>query len=606
VQAASLGSPLDSRLEVLDPHGRPLAENDDGLGADSFVRFTAPEDGTYQVRIHDVQFRGGQAFVYRLTLTTDPTVDWTYPLGGRRGSTVAFELGWKDHGRGGSTQYEKATVSLPAEGLRDHAQRFSIAKKLSRPFLLELDDLPEHLEAEPNNEPGQVQPVSLPAILNGRIDRPGDVDYWAFTLRKGDTYDLELHAARLGSPLAAVLVLLDASGKELARSDAAASGALDPRLSFTAPADGTYYARVGERFHARGGPAYAYRLRVDRPAAPDFRLHLVPDALALVRGGEAKLKINAERLGGFSEGIQLHIDGLPQGVSASGTLIAAQQGATEIVFKDTPATGIGGYRLRIRGTALIGKHPTERIATLPAGRGVPELDSVLLATTLATPFQIKGDFDFRLVPRGTVQHRHYRIERGSYTGPLEVSIADQQARHLQGVTGPTIIVPAGVNEFDYSVQLPPWMETGRTSRTVVCAVGTVQDAEGQDHLVSFSSVNPNEQITFVMEPGRLGVETDKSSLLAVPGQSVFLPVRVTRGKGLRGPVKLELNAPAHVHGVLAEPISIPADQNRGLLPIHFAADKLGPFNQPLLIRATLMDKGEPVIAQTKVEIQVGR
>src|SRR5262245_14492655 len=34
VHAARLGSPLDSRVEVLDPQGRPVAENDDAYGAD--------------------------------------------------------------------------------------------------------------------------------------------------------------------------------------------------------------------------------------------------------------------------------------------------------------------------------------------------------------------------------------------------------------------------------------------------------------------------------------------------------------------------------------------------------------------------------------------
>src|SRR5262245_5004590 len=39
VEAARLGSPLDSRLEVRDPEGRMIAENDDAFGADSFLRF---------------------------------------------------------------------------------------------------------------------------------------------------------------------------------------------------------------------------------------------------------------------------------------------------------------------------------------------------------------------------------------------------------------------------------------------------------------------------------------------------------------------------------------------------------------------------------------
>src|ERR1700757_3008104 len=98
---------------------------------------------------------------------------------------------------------------------------------------------------------------------------------------------------------------------------------------------------------------------------------------------------------------------------------------------------------------------------------MPEVDSVLLAVALPTPFKIKGVFDVRWVARGTVHKRRYRIERGGFTGPLQIGLADHQARHLQGVMGPTIIVPAAASEFTYPVYLPPWMETGRTSRTCV-------------------------------------------------------------------------------------------------------------------------------------------
>ena len=73
VCAARLGSPLDSYLEVVGPDGRLVAENDDAFGADSFVRFTATADGKYGVRIRDANGNGGPAYVYRLTLTSDPT-----------------------------------------------------------------------------------------------------------------------------------------------------------------------------------------------------------------------------------------------------------------------------------------------------------------------------------------------------------------------------------------------------------------------------------------------------------------------------------------------------------------------------------------------------
>src|SRR5262249_13884989 len=92
VFAARLGSPLDARLEILDFTVKRNAEKDDTFGADPFVRFTAAADGIYQVRVQDTRSDGGQAFVYRLTLTSMPHVDAIFPLGGRRGTKIALHL----------------------------------------------------------------------------------------------------------------------------------------------------------------------------------------------------------------------------------------------------------------------------------------------------------------------------------------------------------------------------------------------------------------------------------------------------------------------------------------------------------------------------------
>jgi hypothetical protein len=241
-----------------------------------------------------------------------------------------------------------------------------------------------------------------------------------------------------------------------------------------------------------------------------------------------------------------------------------------------------------------------KTATLPTVRGLPEVDSVLLAVTLPTPFKVVGNYDMRWAPRGTVYHRRYRVERGSFQGPITVNLADRQARHLQGVIGPTITVPPGISEFDYAVQLPPWMETGRTCRVCVMAVGVIKDADGSEHEVSFSSTAQNEQMVAVIEPGRLGVESDRTSLTAVPGKTLTIPLRVTRGRSLQGPAKLELLIAEHLRGIVADPVAVPADQSSAVFPIRFTADLRGPFNVPLVIRATVLEKGEPIVAETKV------
>ncbi|MBE7557613.1 hypothetical protein HS125_01150 [bacterium] len=77
VHARRLGSPLDSRLRLLDASGKVLAWNDDqpdketGLlthHADSYLRVRLPRDGAYRLELIDAQKHGGEAYAYRLRI----------------------------------------------------------------------------------------------------------------------------------------------------------------------------------------------------------------------------------------------------------------------------------------------------------------------------------------------------------------------------------------------------------------------------------------------------------------------------------------------------------------------------------------------------------
>ena len=175
-------------------------------------------------------------------------------------------------------------IKLPADSLRDYLWRLPYGDhKAANPILLDLDDLPEMTESEPNNQPAQANKATLPAMLNGRIEAPGDVDWWSFTAHKGESLRLGLRAQQLGSPLQGVLTVCDAQGKELTHEEAAA-GQLDPVMTFTPPADGLYCVRVADRFPTRGGPEFAYRLRI-APATVGFHLQLTADVLTLPAAG---------------------------------------------------------------------------------------------------------------------------------------------------------------------------------------------------------------------------------------------------------------------------------------------------------------------------------
>jgi hypothetical protein len=273
----------------------------------------------------------------------------------------------------------------------------------------------------------------------------------------------------------------------------------------------------------------------------------------------------------------------------------------DLTFAAEPTAAIQASRLTIRGTAMVGDKQIARTAVLPAPRGQAEVDSVLLAVALPVPFKVIADYDMRIAPRGSILRRRYRIERGDYTGSFQVQIADRQARHLQGAHGPVLTVPAGVNEFVYPITLPPWMETGRTCRVCVMTLATIKDGD-TEHQVCYSAVGQNDQIITVVETGRLGLELDRGSVAAASGRSVTVPVQVVRGKGLVGPVKVELVLGQHVQGVRAEPLTIAANQSRGVLNLRFVGERLGPFNQPGVVRATIQDASGPVTAEATLDL----
>ena len=602
--AAQLGSPLDVQLEVIGPDGRRIAESVPTQNVDAFLRFIAPVGGSYQVRIRDARFGGLQSYIYRLTVTAGFVVDSIYPLGGRRGTTTLFEL------TGQGVPQAPVPMALPANGPAEFFTWLDLPGGDSARFAIALNDFPEILEAEPNDNASLATPAALPVIVNGRVDKPGDVDYWKFVAKAGEAREFAVEAARLGSPLIPVVSITDAAGKTVTQAELAAGVVGGVTQNWSVPADGDYYLRLQDRFASRGGPAFAYRIKMGPAAVPGFRLVLAADAVTVARAGEAKFKVRVERVGGFAGPISLDVANLPAGVSVAGTTIARNATEANLVFKAEEQAPIRSTRVQIRGT---GESPASSGGPNAAAAGSigpvmatatgSELDSLRLAVALPTPFKVKGVFETKYAQRGARFVRHFSIVRNGFTGPLEVSLADRQFRHLQGVRGTTIVVPAEAAEFDYPIDLPPWMEIGRTSRTVVTAAGEVDDGTGVRHKVGFTSVDQADQIIVLVDPEQLSIRSDRATVRAVAGRGQHLHLQLGRGPGLDGPVRVELVVPEHTHGVEATPLTIAAGQLQADWELRFAANESGPFTMPLVIRATTehAQRGQ-IVAESPLEI----
>jgi len=602
VHAARLGYPLQARLAAYGPDGELLAEDAGTFSGDPFLSFTAPRNGEYQLRIHDSNFGGLQHYVYRLTVDRAPYVRHYYPLGGRRGAAVTLELS------GPGLDKASATVLLPAEGT-DAWVRPTWQGRLLNPVLLELGDDLEVLEAEPNQSPTQAQTLPVPGVANGRIGSAGDVDVWAWEAQEGQTYRLEVAAARLGSPLDAVLTISDASGKVLATVDDDGNLA-DPAINFKPPAAGTYYVQVAERFASRSGPQFAYRLKATPVAPqPSFGFRDMPEVINVEPGKPARLRFTVARYNGFDGAIQIAAENLPEGVTIQGNVGARQNQGQLTVECAESADWPQQLALKLigRGEHITGTKPdqvrTEVVAVAaPAStRGMPPIDGMTLFIGAPTPFAFVGEYSLTYAPQGCILTKRYTLQRNGYQGPLTVRLADRQARHLQGVTGPTLTLGPDAEEFTYPVTLPPWLEIGRTSRTVLMAIGEVTDRRGNKHRVSYTSTAQNEQIVAIADPALLTLSATSTSIMADPRQPAEIHVRIAKADAVTGPITLSLRLPEHVRGVQADPVVLADGAEEGTLRIRFV-NGAGPFNAPLVVRASAGEGPKHFFAETAIEV----
>ena len=189
-----------------------------------------------------------------------------------------------------------------------------------------MDTLPEVMQKEPNNGIKKAQKIKIPLIVNGRIDRPDDVDVFRFEGHAGEEIVAEVFARRLDSPLDSVLKLTDAKGKQLAMNDDfedQAAGLIthqaDSRIQYKLPANGTYYLHLADSEH-KGGAEYAYRLHVTHPKA-DFELRVTPASISARAGRSAPIAVYAVRKDGFTGDIALSLKNAPPGFVLDGALI---------------------------------------------------------------------------------------------------------------------------------------------------------------------------------------------------------------------------------------------------------------------------------------------
>ncbi|MCX6909959.1 MAG: hypothetical protein NTY01_18220, partial [Verrucomicrobia bacterium] len=260
--------------------------------------------------------------------------------------------------KGWNLPVAKLTMDVKGKEAGIHLLRVLKEKLLSNLMPFAVDTLAECLEREPNNSQAEAQPVTLPIIVNGRIDQPGDMDVFRFQGRVGEEIVAEVHARRLNSPLDSVFKLTDATGEPLAINDDhedKGSGLnthhADSYLRAKLPANGIYYLHLGDVQHS-GSAEHGYRLRISAPR-PDFELRMTPSTISARAGTTVPITVYALRKDGFADEIALALKDAPDGFSLSGARIPANQDRVRLTITFPPTPRREPFSLRLEGRAKI-------------------------------------------------------------------------------------------------------------------------------------------------------------------------------------------------------------------------------------------------------------
>ncbi len=388
---------FQATLVLYDAKGNELAYDDDyRFHPDPVLHYEIPEDGEYMLEIKDAIYRGREDFVYRIAVGELPFVTSIFPLGGPDGSPTTVELkGWN---------LPQTRLKVEASDRGPSIQAISISKdgRVSNALPFAVDSLSECYEKESNNTSHEAQEVTLPIIVNGRMDEPGDADVFRFKGWAGDQVVAEVYARRLDSPMDSALKLTDSKGQQLGFNDDhedKASGMnthhADSYVTVTLPADGTYFVHLSD-IQRQGGAAYGYRLRLSAPR-PDFDLRVVPSSLSARAGSTATLTVYALRKDGFTNDIIVFLSGAPDGFKLNGRTIS-------------------GTNDQVRLTLTVPFMPRKQPVSLGlAGRAIIEGDTVIRPAVPAE--DMMQAFAYRhLVPSESLEVAV--LNRGRFGGPF--------------------------------------------------------------------------------------------------------------------------------------------------------------------------------------------
>ena len=508
---------LQPVLLVHDPSGQVIARSHNG-----FAGIRVRQAGRYTIEIRDVEFRGSGKGWYVVSLGKLPIVTEVFPLGIAAGQSGSVRVRGVHLGQ--AVQSISLKAAADAAGKR---QPLPLSPRPLNPPAVIVGRFRSLVETSDTTSARRLQLPGAPVTVDGRIEVPGDVDYYEFRARAGEQLVLEVAASELGSRLDSFIEVLDASLRPIERAvlrceaqtyttlnvrDARQTGfRIDSWAEFTTNdyvyADGEvlrikrlprnpdddvqFFAYAGQRVaYFDTTPSYkpvgsmVYKVSIHPPGAT-----LTPNGMPLFR-----LYYRNDDAGPpYVTDSRLHFT-----APADGTFVVA--------VRDSRGEGGEGYAYRL---------------------------------TLRRP-----EPGFRI----TIAPRQPRAWRG---GSVPISIS---CRRDDGFMGPVVVRFSGLAPGYTLPETTVLAETYDASVPLYAAPdATAPPADAADIEVTATAVIGNKQVVQklrlkqpqLQEPGDLTAAVDRTELTLAPGEIGRFKVSIQRHHGFKGRVPIEVRGLPH-------------------------------------------------------------
>ena len=572
---------FDPYVAILDSKRFELATGDDSplTGQDGGCSVVIPADGKYIVQIRESAYGGNGACQYRLHIGNFPRPTAVVPAGGKPGEELEVTF------LGDPSGPIKQKVKVPADDAngqwRLHCQTAEGVSPTG--FKFRIGNLPNAIETGTNVSAATATPGTAPGAFNGVVSKPGETDYFKFTAKKGETYDVHCYARRLGSPLDPVLYLGNAAGGALIGNDDAVGP--DSYFRFAIPADGEYTLWVHDHLK-KGGPDYFYRIELT-PVAPRVETTIPKvdgnnpanqdrQTITVPKGGRTASLVIANRVD-FGGPLAMGFEKLPAGVTLTAEQMEPGLNVIPVVFDAKPDAPTAGHLSAITATHTDPKAPVPFKSAFDAAFVINQpgqtvytrhaIDRTAIAVGEAAPYSIEViEPKVPLVQNGSFNLRVVAKRAEGFKGAITVfPLWTPPGMGIQG----SAVIPEGQTECVLPMNAAP-TAAPRKWKTAVTAVADAGKGPVwvSSQLFTLEVTAPLVTLTMERPAVEQGAQTQlfckvavvtpfegkaKVTLIGLPAKTTTQVIEITKeSKEFAFPIVADKTSPVGQHNVFAQ------------------------------------------------------